>query len=824
MSGLGFGPIRRLSPAAAALSLWFCCCWCCCCWTWTGVRGAGAATAAAAGTGDGGSPGSVGWLLSDKGPFHQSPEFAESVDRYQQGFSTRYKIYREFGRWKVNSLAVEKPGRFGSRGGSAPPLDPEFTQAIRRLGRRPSLQTITENIIRKYGTHILLSATLGGEESLTIFVDKRKLSQETSSAGSEVVGGGVNGTGPVTLETLYQLAASYFTDRESTLRKLHHLQIASTAIRVTETRTGPLGCSNYDNLDTVSSVLVHSPENKVLLQGLQMVLPTYLRGRFVQAALNYIGCKSRGQFVCQAGDCWCQCSAAFPQCNCPLADLEALETSLRTIRDAWALSNLEFQQSDEFQSFVGNLPAHHAVNMSVVEQLWRTDAGVLQRYRHLKASSDQLLSKARRVANKLFSLSKRCRKQPRIVMQGERPLRYWLNYVLSLLYCSENDQVGVYSEASHSCSCPHHQHTSCQGAVPCSLGEGSRCAACSAENRTRCSGCNAGFTLTQGTCRPAVPDPTEPYLGLESDRDLQDLELRYLLQRGDPHIALHGVFVSNDVRLDAWFDPSWRKRMLLTLKSNRVKSNRVHVLLGLAIQVCLTRNSTVEPAFSLFVNPFGGSHSESWTMPIGQHGYPNWERGRLDAPPDCYNWTLTLGNRWKSFFETVHFYLRSRAREPGTAVAATSAAATPGGGGTRGNATSYGDSPTMAGVTEPPGGGGGGGSGGGGNMAYMKVNSMQLFGYSVHFDPEAIQDLILQLDYPYTQGSQDSALQQLVELRFRVNRLSPPGGPHADLFSCLLRHRLKLSSADVARILSALQVYSGRQPNYVEYEATKLCS
>ncbi|CAL8319350.1 unnamed protein product [Arctogadus glacialis] len=825
MRGQGIGPIRLLSaaPLWTAFSLWLCC--------WSGAGGAGTA-----GTSDG-LPGSTGWLLSDKGPFHQAPEFAESVDRYQQGFSTRYKIYREFGRWKVNSLALEKPGGLGGRGAPAPPLHPEFAQAIRRLGRRPSLQTITDNIIRKYGTHIILSATLGGEESLTIFVDKRKLSQEPSSAGSEFTGGGhrVNTTGPVTLETLYQLAASYFTDRESTLRRLHHLQIASTAIRVTETRTGPLGCSNYDNLDTVSSVLVHSPENKVLLQGMQMVLPPYLRGRFIQAALNYIGCKSRGQLVCRASDCWCQCSAAFPQCNCPLADLQALEASLRGIRDALTLSNLEFQQSDEFQGFVGNLPAHHAVNTTVVEQLWRMNAGLLQRYRHLKASGDQLFSKARRAANKLFSLSKRCRKQPRIVLQRERSLRYWLNHVLSLLYCSQNNQVGVYSEASHGCSCPHpHQPSSCQGPVPCSLGEGPLCTSCSAENRTRCSACNAGFTLTQGTCRPAVPDPTEPCLGLESDRDLQDLELRYLLQRGDPHITLHGVFVSNDVRLDAWFDPSWRKRMLLTLKSNRVKSNRVHVLLGLAVTVCLTRNSTVEPAFSLFVNPFGGSHSESWTMPIGQHGYPDWERTRLEAPSHCSNWTLTLGNRWKSFFETVHFYLRSRAREAG--VAGTSAAGTPGGGSgvevgdgavnvtpggasgaevgaVRANVTSSGDVPAVA--TEPPGGS---------TMGYMKVKSMQLLGYSVHFDPEAIQDLVLQIDYPYTQGSQDSALQQLVELRFRVNRLSPPGGLHADLFSCLLRHRLKLSAADVARILSALQVYRARQPGYVEYEPTKLCS
>lgn len=38
-------------------------------------------------------------------------------------------------------------------------------------------------------------------------------------------------------------------------------------LQVTETRTGPLGCSNYDNLDSVSSVLVQSPENKVQLLG-----------------------------------------------------------------------------------------------------------------------------------------------------------------------------------------------------------------------------------------------------------------------------------------------------------------------------------------------------------------------------------------------------------------------------------------------------------------------------------------------------------------------------------------------------------------------------
>ncbi|KAM7379001.1 hypothetical protein PAMP_004581 [Pampus punctatissimus] len=650
---------------------------------------------------------------------------------------------REFGRWKVNSLAVEK--REGGSGGLALPLDPDFMHTIRQLGRRPTLQTITDSLIKKYGTHLLLSATLGGEESLTIFVDKRKLSQESSTSGPEGSRSSNRNSstnGRVTLEVLHQLAASYFTDRESTLRRLHHLQIASTAIRVTETRTGPLGCSNYDNLDTVSSVLVHSPENKVQLQ-----------------------------------------------------DLDSLENNLLRIRDTWRLANQEFEESEEFQSFVGKLPTHYAVNTSVVEHLWRTDASLLQRYRQLETSSNQLFTKARRTANKLFSLSKRCRKQPKIVLQRPRPLHFWLNYALSILYCSENNHVGVYSDESRSCSCPYN-HPPCQGLVPCSVGDGPRCASCSSENRTRCSSCNPSFTLTQGACRPAVPDPTEPYLGLESDRDLQDLELRYLLQRRDSRITLHAVFVSNDVQVNTWFDPSWRKRMLLTLKSNRLKSNRVHMLLGLALQFCLSRNSTLEPALSLFVNPFGGSHSESWTMPIGQHGYPDWERTKLNIPLDCYNWTLSLGNRWKSFFETVHFYLRSRIREGVT-------------GGNKNSTVYY--EPLEA--TEPSN-----------NIGYMKVNSMQLFGYSVHFDPEAIQDLILQIDYPYTQGSQDSALLQLVELRYRVNRLSPPGAPHVDLFACLLRHRLKLSSADVTRILTALQAFSARQPNYVEYEANKLCS
>ncbi|KAK1786595.1 hypothetical protein P4O66_002971 [Electrophorus voltai] len=131
-------------------------------------------------------------------------------------YSTLRDSPQEFSHWKVNSLATEKRGFFKV------PLAPEFLRNLRLLGRRPSLQQVHENLIKKYGTHFLVSATLGGEESLTIFLDKQKLGKKSEGSGN---------SSAVSLEILHQLAASYFTDREGTLRRLHHLQIATSAIK-----------------------------------------------------------------------------------------------------------------------------------------------------------------------------------------------------------------------------------------------------------------------------------------------------------------------------------------------------------------------------------------------------------------------------------------------------------------------------------------------------------------------------------------------------------------------------------------------------------------
>lgn len=59
------------------------------------------------------------------------------------------------------------------------------------------------------------------------------------------------------------------------LSRIYKWAFLFVVTQVTETRTGPLGCSNYDNLDSVSSVLVQSPENKVQLQGLSDIYHFY---------------------------------------------------------------------------------------------------------------------------------------------------------------------------------------------------------------------------------------------------------------------------------------------------------------------------------------------------------------------------------------------------------------------------------------------------------------------------------------------------------------------------------------------------------------------
>lgn len=76
--------------------------------------------------------------------------------------------------------------------------------------------------------------------------------------------------------------------------------------------------------------------------------------------------------------------------------------------------------SDEFQNFVRRLPTFYALNMSAIQYFWKMEPSILQRYKQLETGTQQLASKAHRIVNKIFTLSKRCRSQPKIIMLRER--------------------------------------------------------------------------------------------------------------------------------------------------------------------------------------------------------------------------------------------------------------------------------------------------------------------------------------------------------------------------------------------------------------------
>ncbi|KAL4004672.1 polycystin 1L2 [Sarotherodon galilaeus] len=703
------------------------------------------------------------WLISDRGPFHHSRSYLSFVERFRQGFTTRYKIYREFARWKVRNTAIERRDLIRN----PVPLMPEFQRSVRLLGRRPTTQQFIDTIIKKYGTHILISATLGGEEALTMYLAKNKLDRKLANATQNV-------------EALHQLASSYFIDRDGTMRKLHEIQISTNAIKVTETRTGPLGCSSYDNLDSVSSILLQSPESKLHLQGLQVIFPEYLQEKFVQSALSYIMCNGEGEYVCHNNQCICQCAEEYPQCNCPITDIQIMENTLLGMYESWAASYKDFENSDEFKSFLKRLPSTHFLPISSVHLLWGSDWDLQARYRLLQSSLEVQRLKIQRTARKLFSLSIRCHHNPNHQMPRERSVMQWLNRVQSFLYCNENGFWGTFLESQRTCVC-HTGVTLCQRPIPCVIGGNNSCAMCSLANISQCGSCNKGYKLYRGRCEPQ-----------------NDLELKYLLQKMDSRLYIHTTFISNEIRLETFFDPRWRKRMSLTLKSNKNRMDYLHMIIGLSMKICQMRNSSIDPMFFVYVNPFSGSHSEGWSMPFGEHGYPRWEKVRLQNS-QCFNWTLVLGNRWKTFFETVHIYLRSRAKVPS------------------GLRNDTGQGPVD--LADPNK-----------RQIYIKISDIQVFGYSLRFNADLLRSAVQQVNQSYTQGTQfyssSSVMLLLLDIRDRINRLAPPsapGKPQLDLFSCMLKHRLKLNNSEMIRVNHALDMYSTEILKQSDHLTAKLC-
>lgn len=79
-----------------------------------------------------------------------------------------------------------------------------------------------------------------------------------------------------------------------------------------------------------------------------------------------------------------------------------------------------FCVADEFKAFYTRLPQNYFLNVSTIQHLWSLDAAFQWRYEQLEASMRVLSRRAQRVIFKLFSLSKRCNRQPQIHLPRER--------------------------------------------------------------------------------------------------------------------------------------------------------------------------------------------------------------------------------------------------------------------------------------------------------------------------------------------------------------------------------------------------------------------
>lgn len=75
---------------------------------------------------------------------------------------------------------------------------------------------------------------------------------------------------------------------------------------------------------------------------------------------------------------------------------------------------------DEFKAFLRRLPTDQFLNVSVIAKFWSADSSLQKRYTQLESGTALVLGKAQKIIRKLFTLSKRCPRQPRISLPRER--------------------------------------------------------------------------------------------------------------------------------------------------------------------------------------------------------------------------------------------------------------------------------------------------------------------------------------------------------------------------------------------------------------------
>ncbi|XP_078604666.1 BMP/retinoic acid-inducible neural-specific protein 1-like [Branchiostoma floridae x Branchiostoma japonicum] len=187
----------------------------------------------------------------DRGPLADSPELLHYRDQALQGFRVRVKASRQYTKWTVHNLAAHR----NPEEDSIADLDPGFIAAVLSLGERPSRAQLIGTLIQPYGTHYVLSGALGGEETVTVYMNQTDWAVERE---------------------VRSLVGSYFADKDGVIEELRDLQKRVGTFRIHTSSTGPISCGGED--DTREAVLLSDTNARLKLRGLQDLLPPLSEG------------------------------------------------------------------------------------------------------------------------------------------------------------------------------------------------------------------------------------------------------------------------------------------------------------------------------------------------------------------------------------------------------------------------------------------------------------------------------------------------------------------------------------------------------------------
>lgn len=56
-------------------------------------------------------------------------------------------------------------------------------------------------------------------------------------------------------------------------------------------------------------------------------------------------CNGEGEYICRNSQCGCQCAEEFPQCNCPITDIQIMEYTLANMAKTWTEAYKDLENS-----------------------------------------------------------------------------------------------------------------------------------------------------------------------------------------------------------------------------------------------------------------------------------------------------------------------------------------------------------------------------------------------------------------------------------------------------------------------------------------------